>query len=324
MNPSAARSIPLLAALLLAGPACDASGLFQQDASGVPRGERWGIYSMDLSTQDVASIYGSPDEIANLDLNSAGDRIAFSQKADGQEQKNFEIFTIGTDGQELERLTRNGYMDTYPAWSPDGTQIAYLSWPDTTLDIYRMQSDGSQAGLLYDSGGHDADIDWVGDRIVFTRDSRIWIMQSDGTDARPLTDPPRAGETGNANLPFGDYDPRISPDGSQVVFERLVDDASPHGNYDLFMIRIDGTGLRRLTETGYSQGMAGWSPAGDLLIYIVTAEGGNGVFDAYILRPDGSGNRNITPDSFPVNFLLHMAVFSNSASTVYFIGEWWS
>ncbi|MCJ7832385.1 MAG: hypothetical protein MUP92_02940 [Actinobacteria bacterium] len=39
-------------------------------------------------------------------------------------------------------------------------------------------------------------------------------MDSDGSDARPITDPPRVGEWGNAVLPFGDYDPRISPDGT--------------------------------------------------------------------------------------------------------------
>jgi Tol biopolymer transport system component len=303
--------------------ACEFSSL-ARSATSIPHEGRWGIYSLDLASQDVALLYSSPDEIANLDLNSAGDRFAFSQNSGGDDLKNFEIFTIGVDGQGMQRLTDNEFLDTYPAWSPDDAQIAYLAWPDSTLDIYRMQADGSGAGLLYDSGGHDADIDWVDGRIVFTRDSRIWIMQSDGTDARPLTDPLRAGERGGANLPFGDYDPRLSPDGSLVVFERLVNDASPHGNYDLFTVLTDGTGLRRITDTGHSQGMAGWSPSGDRLVYIVTAVNGAGQYDAYTVLPDGSGNRSVTPGSFPPEFLIHAAVFSKNGSMLYFIGEWWS
>jgi TolB protein len=313
----------VLSALLLPLLACDLGSLARPAAS-LPHEGRWGIYSLDLASQDVALLYSSPEEIDKLDVNSAGDRMAFARKAGGAELRNFEIFTVRIDGTEEQRLTKNAYLDTYPAWSPDDAQIAYLSQPAATLDIYLMQADGGQPRLLYDSGGHDADIDWVEDRIVFTRDSRIWIMSSGGADARPLTDPPRAGEQGNANLPFGDYDPRLSPDGAQVVFERLMNDESPHGNYDLFTIRADGSNLRRLTNTGYSQGLAGWSPAGDLLVYIVTAANGAGQFDAYTILPDGSGNRSVTPGSFPPEFLIHAAVFSNNGSILYFIGEWWS
>jgi Tol biopolymer transport system component len=312
-----------LIGVFTASLSCTSFGLSAQNSRAVPEEARWGIYSLDLSSQKVALLYASPDEIANLDLNPVGDRIAFARKADGTDLRDFEIFTVGVDGAGLQRLTDNDWLDTYPAWSPDGTRIAYLSLPADTLDIYRMRSDGGAPRLLYDSGENDADIDWVGERIVFTRDSRIWIMRSDGSEARPLTDPPHAGEFGNANLPFGDYDPRLSPDGSQVVFERLVDDASPHGNYDLFAVSADGSGLRRITETGYSQGMAAWSPAGDRLVYIVTAVDGAGKYDAHTVRPDGSGDRDITPAFFPARFLMHAAVFSKSGSMLYFIGEWW-
>jgi Tol biopolymer transport system component len=312
-----------LIGVLLASLACDLPGLAARGGRTVPEEARWGIYSLDPASQEVGLLYSSSEEIVNLDLNAAGDRLAFSRKVGGEDLRNLEIFTVGVDGLDAQRLTSNQYLDTYPAWSPDDSQIAYLSWPGPTLDIYLMQSDGSAPRLLYDSGRDDADIDWVGGRIVFTRDSRIWIMRSDGSDARPLTDPPRAGESGDANLPFGDYDPRLSPDGAQVVFERLVDDASPHGNYDLFTILTDGSGLHRITRTGYSQGLAAWSPAGDQLVYIVTAMDGAGKFDAYAVRPDGGDNRNITPAFFPARFLMHAAVFSQSGSMLYFIGEWW-
>ena len=173
-------------------------------------------------------------------------------------------------------------------------------------------------------GEHDADIHWVDDLIVFTRNSQIWVINADGSGAHPLSDPPRAGEWGNANLPFGDYDPRLSPDGLKVVFERLVDDRSPNGNYDLFSADIDGSNLSRITETGYSQGLASWSPSGNKIVYIVTARDGVGVYDMYLINPNDTKNQNITPASFPQEFLVHWAVFSLDEGMLYFIGEWWS
>jgi TolB protein len=186
-----------------------------------------------------------------------------------------------------------------------------------------MNSDGSDQRLLFDSGSHDADIDWEGDLIAFTSGSRIWLMNSDGSGARPITDPPRAGEWGDAVLPFGDYDPRISPDGEKVVFSRLVDDESQHGNYDLFLVDVDGTGLTRLTETGYTQGVADWSNDGESLIYILAAVGEEGRYDAYMMNADGTDNHNITPAEYPANLLIHWAVFSPDDAKVYFVGEWW-
>jgi dipeptidyl aminopeptidase/acylaminoacyl peptidase len=192
-----------------------------------------------------------------------------------------------------------------------------------TLDIHVMDRDGGAEALLYDSGYHDADIHWVGDAIVFTRNFQIWVMDSDGTDARRVTDPPRAGEWGAAVLPFGDYDPRISPDGGRVVFERMVDDASPHGNYDLFVISLDGAGETRLTETGWTQGLASWSHSGDRLVFVVSAVGEEGRYDLYAVSPDSADAVSLTEDLFPPGFLAYSAEFTQDDSALYFIGEWW-
>ena len=253
-----------------------------------------------------------------------GDRFIFSQKVGGDRNDNEEIFTLGTDGNDLRRITQNSFWDLYPAWSPDGSRIAFLSQRATNLGIYIMNADGSNAKLLYDSSSNEADIDWRGDWIVFTKDSSIWIIQSDGSGVRQVTKPPRAGEWGKANLPIGDYDPRISPDGTKVVYERLVDDQSPHGNYDFFIVDIDSSHESRLTNSGYSQGLADWSNSGGQIVYIVAAIGATGLYDLYMMKADGTENRNITPQYFPPEFLCHWAIFSNDDTATYFIGEWWS
>jgi Tol biopolymer transport system component len=290
----------------------------------VPEEERWGIYALDLDTLETRLIYNSPDRLTTLRINNSGDKFVFSKQVGGSSYEYDEIFTIGIDGQDLRQLTDNDLWDIYPAWSPDGTQIAFLSMGDSNLDIYVMNADGTQRELLYDSGFHDADIHWSGDQIVFTSQSQIWIMNEDGTNARQLTDPPRTAEWGNANLPFGDYDPRISPNGTQVIFSRMVDDTSSHGNYDLFLVDMDGSNLTQLTNTGYSQGLSSWSYSGETILYIVGAIEGAGKFDIYMMNADGTENRNITPDYYPPAFVCQFAVFSLDDTEVYFIGEWWS
>ncbi|MCK4801834.1 MAG: PD40 domain-containing protein, partial [Anaerolineales bacterium] len=225
--------------------------------------------------------------------------------------------------QDLVRLTDNTAWDVYPVWSPDGSQILFLSWRESTLDIYQMDANGDNQRLVYDSGFHDADIDWMGEQIVFTSQSRIWIMDSEGNNPRPLTDPPRAGEWGQANLPFGDYDPRLSPDGSKVLYSRMVGDASVHGNYDLFLIEIEDLNPVNLTETGYTQGLSSWAPSGEEILFIVSAIDDRGVYDLYTMKLNGKESMLKTPEYFPPDFLIHGARYGSEDSTVYFVGQWW-
>ncbi len=310
-----------LVVAFLHGCAEDSTGT--PEAPTVPHEERWGIYSLNLTDGGVELVYSSPDPIAGVRLNTTGNRFVFSQRLGGDELENGEICTVGADGTDFRRLTDNTVTDVYPCWSPDGGEIAFLSWRDDDMDIYIMGAEGQGVRKLYDSGFHDADIDWVGDQIVFTQNSQIWVMTDEGDSARQVTDPPNAGEWGSCNLPFGDYDPRLSPGGSTIAFERLEDDDSVHGNYDIFLIATGGTYETRLTETGWSQGFATWSHDGSRLAYVVAAVGEEGRYDLYVMNADGTENRNITPSYFPPEFLCHSAVFSVDDSALLFVGEWW-
>jgi len=185
--------------------------------SNVPYQRRWGIYRLDLETSQVDIVYTCDERLSGIRLSPDGNTFVFTKSYGEGNDAGDEICTVGVDGSGYSRLTNNERLDTYPAWSPDGSRIAFLAMGET-LDIHVIDRDGGAEALLYDSGYHDADIHWVGDMIAFTRNFQIWVMDSDGTDARRVTDPPRAGEWGAAVLPFGDYDPRISPDGGSSVF----------------------------------------------------------------------------------------------------------
>ncbi|MFH0737919.1 MAG: hypothetical protein V1827_04900 [Candidatus Micrarchaeota archaeon] len=300
-------------------------GAAPQAERTVPHEGKWGIYELELASEDVRLVYSTDDEIqaSALRLDGDGTMLVFSQKADGGGDEESEIYSIMTDGGGPKRLTDNGFWDIYPVWSPDGKRIAFLSKRDGDLDLYVMDADGGNQALLYDSGDNDADIDWAGDSVAFTSGFRIWTINDDGTSPVQVTNPADAGRWGVANLPIGDYDPRFSFDGEKIAFERLEDPETAHGSYNLFVVDADGTGEARLTDNGHAQGLASWSHSGSKLVYVVAAIGNEGKYDIHMINADGSGNRDITPGYFPPGFLCHSPIFSKDDSRILFIGQWW-
>jgi Tol biopolymer transport system component len=296
----------------------------QPTTNTVPHEGKYGIYAVDPTTGKVTLIYTTSNEMytSALRLSNHGDKFVFAQKIDGTSDLNTEIFTVGVDGKNLQRLTSNTYWDLYPAWSPDDSQIAFISNRTKDLDIYVMNADGTNQHLLYDSGSHDADIDWASDTIAFTSRFKIWTIKDDGTNPIQVTNPVNAGQWGNANLPIGDYDPRLSRDGTKIVFERLEDPNTPHGSYNIYTVNSDGTEETRLTTTGYAQGLASWSHSGDKITYSVAAIGNEGKYDLYATNADGTNNCNVTPSYFPAGFLCYSPIFSKDDSKIYFIGQW--
>jgi len=234
-----------------------------------------------------------------------------------------EICSIRVDGENYRRLTDNDQWDLLPCWSDDDSQIAFLSFRET-LDIFIMDADGGNIRAVYDSGFHDSDLHYSNGKMAFTRNSQIWLIDEDGTNPTQVTDPPRAGEWGNAVLPFGDYDPNLSPDGNKIVFERLVDDEITHGNYNLYLINLDGSEETAITDTGYTQGLPVWSHSGEQIVYLLGAIGNEPKYDLYIMNSDGSENHNITPEYFPADFICRNPIFSKDDSKIFFVGEWYS
>jgi Tol biopolymer transport system component len=116
------------------------------------------------------------------------DRAIFTMAADGsQPRKVFDVF---------------GAYDSAPAWSPDGGQIAFESDHDGDMEIYVMNTDGSDVRRLTDNAIHDEGPVWSpdGKRITFTSgpedlEGDIWVMDADGSDRTQLTDSPGRDES---------------------------------------------------------------------------------------------------------------------------------
>jgi Tol biopolymer transport system component len=92
-----------------------------------------------------------------------------------------------------------------------------------------------------------------------------------------------------------DWAPAWSPDGSQLAF---VSDRD--GSYQIYVMRADGTGVRRLTEFPQGAEAPAWSPDGYWLAFVAYAGDGPGVSarEIYLMRADGRDQVRLTYNAF--------------------------
>jgi Tol biopolymer transport system component len=170
-----------------------------------------------------------------------------------------DIYTVGLHGGEPVPLVTSSGWDTGAAWSPDGTRIAFSSERDGDDEIYVINADGSGERKLTDLPGAVARrAAWSpdGTRISFVaRDGEqwdLWVMNADAGGLLTLTRRDR------------DDGPAVwAPDGSLLAFtaSQVTGDVDNTGTYDVYTIRPDGTGERRITSGGIAMGWdLSWQP----------------------------------------------------------------
>src|SRR5437762_14376284 len=80
------------------------------------------------------------------------------------------------DGTHRNQLTFSFGVDASPAWSPDGTQIAFIRtvYPDATTEIWVMNADGTNPVQLTSNGYNHEGLDWSpdGTKIAFSYDKK--------------------------------------------------------------------------------------------------------------------------------------------------------
>lgn len=100
-------------------------------------------------------------------------------------------------------------------------------------------------------------------QLAFVRDGQIHLINTDGTGLVPLTQP----ETGGSNA-----NPAWSPDGQRLAFASDRD-----GEWNIYVMNADGSGLVRLTSGGYNDEPA-WSPDGKTIAFTRLQDGSAGIF----------------------------------------------
>jgi Tol biopolymer transport system component len=176
------------------------------------------------------------------------------------------------NGTHVQQLFFNGHSE-WPHWSPDGTEIAIFCCDDGMAAHIVNPDTGSfreLAPVSPDLEEH-CGFAWSPDSRRLTcgnfgltdpRETGIWtVRSSDGGGLRQITSNP-----GGEDNP-GDF----SPDGRRLVFVRNDVDGEAIG---LFVARVDGSSLRRITPRGMVlDGFGGsWSPAGNRILFVARTD----------------------------------------------------
>ena len=147
-------------------------------------------------------------------------------------------------------LTNHSAIDTSPALSPTGQQIAFISDRSGTPQLWTVDSDGSNLQRLVSEGGHCDSPDWSPDgRFI------LYSWQAPGHWKHDVYVIEVATEKiFQLTLGMGSHEnPTWSPDGRHIVFQ-----STRTGSKQIFTMNADGKNLKQLTAYGKNESPA-WS-----------------------------------------------------------------
>lgn len=213
----------------------------------------------------------------------------------------YDIFKANLDGEIIANLTPDspGY-DAEATLSPDGTKIVFTSMRTGDLELFIMDTDGSNVVQITDDLGYDGGA-------FFSPDGQKLVFRA----SRPKT--PEEVEKYTSLLEQGLVEPT---------------------DMELFTVNIDGTDLKQITDLGNANWAPYYHPSGEKIVFSSNHASTRGFpFNIFIINADGSNLQQIsfddTFDSFPMfSYDGKKIVFASNRfnggdrSTNVFIADW--
>ena len=166
----------------------------------------------------------------------------------------FELFEFNRQTKKYKQLTNAVGYDAEGSYSPDGKLIAFAS----NRNGYSQQLNDEQKKMFETDPAYMMD---------------IFIMNSDGTNVRQLTD-----------VPGYDGGPFFSPDGKRICWRRFSENGL---TAEVMTMNIDGTDQKKLTRMGALSWAPFYHPSGEYLIYTTNKHGFSN-FELYLVATDGN------------------------------------
>ncbi|HEY5806871.1 MAG TPA: hypothetical protein VIT67_02845 [Povalibacter sp.] len=184
---------------------------------------------------------------------------------------NSDIFIADGDGNHAWALFADPEQDFNAVFSPDGRWLVFTSTRAGSADLYRASvADHSALERIVDDAAYDdqAAISPDGKHIAFvssrTGNADIWVLDVTTKALRNVS-----------QHPAGDFRPAWSPDGQWLAFTSDRESTNPRGpggfailqSTEIFIMRPDGSNVRRRTSAAAVAGSPRWSPDGKQIVF---------------------------------------------------------
>jgi serine/threonine protein kinase/Tol biopolymer transport system component len=216
-----------------------------------------------------------------------GQRIAYWGIATGSARA---LWTMPASGGAPVLVLRDNYLNWSPVWSPDGQYLYFASNRGGSMNLWRVPIDEASGQKTGPLEAITAPSEWNG-LPSLSRDGKHVLYATSENRANLERAPLDPGKLAVGRLEPVTQGSRgirscdVSPDGQWVAFHASIPQE------DLFVIRLDGSGLRQLTNDAFRDRYPHWSPDGSRLLFQSDRGGAYGIWS---IRADGSGLEPVT------------------------------
>lgn len=208
------------------------------------------VYELDLSTGDIKQLTRFKMDVGAPEISPDNKRIAFTYRSSNNIAQ---LWIMNRDGSDPRAFYSSPTQEAHdPTWSPDGTQILFAMGKGESNKLYITDFDETDPHVINDTVDTRGRSDWSPqDLISFDMGGPlkhdVYTMSVDGSSLKKFT---------NGNNSQG---ASFSPDGQWITFTAYANLANQDLNScEIYIMRVDGTDLRRLTENNYCDYQPRW------------------------------------------------------------------